>query len=62
MAARTEVASLAAEGEQVIMATVIAINPGKPFVQVAAVDKSADAVTYIDVQAKANLDDRSSSG
>ena len=44
------------------MAAVIAINPGKPFVQVAAVDKSADAVTYIDVQAKANLDDRSSSG
>jgi hypothetical protein len=44
MAARTEVASLAAEGEQVIMATVIAINPGKPFVQVAAVDKSAEGL------------------
>jgi len=44
MAARTEVASLATEGEQVIMAAVIAINPGKPFVQVAAVDKSAEGL------------------
>ncbi len=26
------------------MATVIAINPGKPFVQVAAVDKSAEGL------------------
>jgi hypothetical protein len=39
MATRTEVTCLAAEGEQIIMAAVIAVDPGKAFVRVTAIDK-----------------------
>ncbi len=42
MATGAEVTCLAAEGEQVIMAAIIAIDPGKPFVQVATIDKSVE--------------------
>ncbi len=42
MATGAEIACLAAEGEQIIMAAVIAIDPGKPFVQVTAINKSIE--------------------
>ncbi len=42
MAGWAEVTCLAAEGEQIIMTAVIAIDAGKSFVQVAAIDNSVE--------------------